>query len=102
MSDYIVICLDPISKKRKVEILNYKGEDVAKKMAMNKKKQGLDVFLIKKNIVINKYNGKEEEELTLEKFGYFATYNFLNKIYSLIALILLCLISYLYFKYVPK
>jgi hypothetical protein len=102
MNDYIVICLDPLSKKRKVEILNYEDEEVAKKMANNKKKQGLDVLLIKKSIVLNKHNGNDEEVLTLEKFGYFKTYNFINKIFSLFALILLCLITYLYFKYLPN
>jgi hypothetical protein len=72
----------------------------ARKMGMNKRKNGFDVLIIKKEVVHNEWTKKDEESYSVEKFGYYKVYNFINKIILLFVVILLSLFLYLYFKFV--
>ena len=102
MSEYIVLCLSPLSKNRVAQMWNCRGLEDAEKMGLNKRKNGYDVLIIKKEVVYNDWAKKEEETYSVEKFGYYKVYNFINKIILIFVFILLSLFIYLYYKFVNK
>jgi len=102
MNDYIVLFFEPLSSKRKVGVFRVDNLEDAKKLAKSRKSRGGDVIIAKKSIYTNKINGNEEEVYTIERYGYYKVYNFINKIFLLLSVILLVLFCYLYFKFLNQ
>lgn len=102
MTEYLVLCLSPLSKSRVAQMWTLNTLEDAQKMGINKRKNGFDVLIIKKDVKINEYTNKEEKDYSIEKFGYYNTYNFINKIILGFVFILLALFLYLYYKFVNK
>lgn len=102
MTEYIVLCLSPLSKTRDAQMFSLKTLEDAEKMGANKRKKGFDVLIVKKQVSHNDWSNKDEETYSVEKFGYYYTYNFINKIILGFVFILLVLFLYLYYKFVNK
>jgi hypothetical protein len=99
MTEYIVVSIDPFSNKRKLTIINQDSSVNAYKMAENQRRTGKDVIVLKKELIKNTYNQKEESTYTVENYGYYKVYALLNKIISIIILFMILGIVYLYYKF---
>jgi hypothetical protein len=99
MTEYIVVCLNPFNKKRKVTILKQTDLIDAFKIGENHRRSGNDVFILRKEVIKSESSGKDESIYTLENYGYYKVYNFINKIIFLFIVILILGIMYLYFKF---
>lgn len=102
MNDYIVLFFEPLSSKRVVEVLRADNLNDAKKLAETKNSKRKDVIIAKKSIHKNKISGEDEEVYTIERYGYYKVYNFINKIFFVISVLLLALFIYLYFNFLTK
>jgi hypothetical protein len=102
MNDYIVLIVEPLSSKRKVDVFRANTLEDAKKVAKSRKSNSGDVIIAKKSIHTNKFNGEEEEVYTIERYGYYKVYNFMNKIFLLLSVVLFALFTYLYFKFLNQ
>jgi hypothetical protein len=99
MTEYIVVSIDPFSKKRKVTVSKQNSSVNAYKIAENQRRTGKDVFVLKKELIKNPYNDNVESTYTVENYGYYKVYAFLNKIISIIILFIILGIAYLYYKF---
>lgn len=93
MTKYFVVSITPF--RNKALIIEAESEEEAIKIAKERRhKHKADVLIAKKEDGNN--------EFILEKYGYYKVYDFLNKILLGIAIMLILLFSYLYFKYLKR
>jgi hypothetical protein len=92
MTKYFVVCFKPFDKG--VSIKEAKDLEDAIAIAHKKRRSGgSDVVIVKKG---------EDGKYSLERYGYYKVYDWLNKILLFFVIMLILFISYLYFKYLKK
>jgi hypothetical protein len=99
MTEYILLATMPLDKKKEVTIINFDDYENAIKVGNGLMRKGRDVIIVKKIKKINSYNKKEEDSYTLEKYGYYKTYHFINILFLIFTIILFLGLCYLYFIY---
>ena len=91
MADYIVATITPFKNKVSYKVVSTIEE--VESIISSKRSSFNDVVVIKREI-----DSEGVEKLTLQKSGYAKIYNLINKIFVLLGVIMLFLISYLYYK----
>ena len=102
MTEYLIICLSPLDKKREAKVIKQTNFQDAIKMADNKRKKGFDAFIIRKDVVKNDYTNELEECFVVENYGYYKVYNIVNKIIFTFVVSLVLGFLYLYYKYLNR
>ena len=99
MTEYLIICLTPLSKKRKANIIKSNNLEDAIKISENQRRRGNDAIIIRKDMVKNNYTERLEDVYVAENYGYYKTYDLVNKIIFSFVVVLILGFLYLYYKY---